>query len=130
MDGISTEHCSVSAGRFSVADLTSVEEQIIELMKGGNGIRYSASNYGSSSKSDSEFKRVLRHGPTIVSLPSRQLPDKEPCRFSGSGWRGLSNPGAIFRQGTRKFLFDSYVLGYFNCRGHAAGEDHFFLTRG
>ncbi len=126
IDGISTGRCSVSAGRFSVADLTSVEKQIIELMKGGGGIRDSASDYGSNSKSDSELKKVLRHGPTIVSLPSRQLPDKSLAASAAQVGESLSNPGAIFRQGTRKFLFDSYVLGYFNCRGHTAGEGHFF----
>ncbi len=146
MDGVSVESCSVSAGRFSVADLTGVEKQIIELMKSGNGVRSYIRNSRSSnpastgsasdgltsdgsasdSASGSRSSRVLRHGPTIVSLPSGQLPDKSLAASAAQIGEGLSDSGTIFKGGTEKFLFDSYVLGYFNSMGHTAGEDHFF----
>ncbi len=75
--------------------------------------------------------RVLCHGPTITSLPSKLLLDKSLYEAAKEFGENLSNITAIFNTGSRKLLFDSYVLQEFdNClsvRGEGNESDPLFF---
>ncbi len=69
--------------------------------------------------------RTLRHGPTIASLPSRQLPEAGVSAILGKADR-LKDLSSIFRQGTESYLLQSYALGMFRNYRDTGPGDHFF----
>lgn len=92
----------------------------------GTGQSSTAPTGSGSSGSSSSAGRHLRHGPTIASLPSRQMPEGGGLlaaidRLTREG--GLSR---AFTDGTEDFLLSSYVLDTFNSRGRLDRPGHFF----
>lgn len=118
--GADFHSCTVETGRFSIADPEPVLKQAVDLMKEGGIIRN-----GKSSVNDM-VSRTLRHGPTIDSLPSAQLPDKDLTASVNQIADKLTNPEAIIRGGTDKYLFDSYILSRFNSDTCAIDTSHFY----
>ncbi len=141
-------NAKASAGRFSTVSTDPVRKQILDYMKstggaglirdavsgdsggsessGGAGGRESSGGPGGSESSGGSADRTLRHGPTITSLPSRSWPDADIITEARGLGEKLTNPEAIFRTGTNKFLMDEYILQKFNRADHVNAADHFF----
>ena len=123
---------NVSASRFSTVFMDPVHEQILDYMKstGSAGvIRDALTDEADEETSGGAVPdRTLRHGPTIASLPSRQVPDTDIITTARKLGENLTNPEAIFRTGTNKFFMNEYVLGKFNRAEHTRAEDHFFSS--
>lgn len=118
IDKAELHKASVSAGRFSTIAISPVKKQIIDYMKSPAGIRSTAiemrDNKDAPASSASTGMRTLRHGPSIVSLPSRSLPDKSIILSAEKLAENLKKPDLIFRNGTDKYMIDSYILTKFN----------------
>ena len=122
MKNVSLSHAAASGSRYAIVDPGPVKDQIISYMKSGG-----ADLILGREKTDprSGGYHNLNHGPTIVSLPSRQVPDKSLLDYIGLTDR-LGGVSEIFTQGSEKYLMGSYVLGTFNNRTGLADTDHFF----
>ena len=122
MKNVRVSDAKVDGSRYCLVDPEPIRQQILSYMKTG-GIRL----LPGKKKADPESigYHNLRHGPTIVSLPSRQLPQDDLWDVLGKLDR-LKDLGDIFGEGTDRFVLGSYVLGTFNnCTG-VADSDHFF----
>ena len=124
-----------TGGRFSTVNTEAVREQILDYMKstGGAELLHDAlggdETGGSSAGADGGVPdRTLRHGPTIISLPSRALPDTDLLTTAKSLGENLKKPDVFFKAGTNKFFMDEYILQKFNRAGHAGAADHFFSS--
>lgn len=126
--GLDFGRASVNAGRHSTADLEPVREQILAYMKSGGSHRQITADSDAADVDGSvhESGHVLRHGPTITSLPSRSLPDRSIVASAEKLADNIKSPEAIFRSGTSAYLLDSYILSMFSRCNHAAADDHFF----
>ncbi|MCQ2547096.1 MAG: DUF5702 domain-containing protein [Clostridia bacterium] len=128
VDGAEFDGASVNAGRYSTVDPEPVRAQILAFMKSGGAGKLltgtGASDTGTNSDRDSGH--TLRHGPTIVSLPSRSLPDRSIIAAAEKLADNMKNPETIFRKSTAKYVLDSYILSMFNSCVRSAAEDHFF----
>lgn len=122
-DGVTTEKCSIAAGRFSSLDVDSVKKQILVYVKTVGLADLADAPQDSGRERE---KHTLRHGPTIVSLPSRQLPDKNIVQRAEAAASGLKDPSRVFRKGTDNYILDSYVLSHFNGDRTFISEEHFF----
>ncbi len=113
---------SASAGRFSTVSPDLVGKQIIAYMK-------TAGSFDTVTESGvSPPDRTLRHEPTIISLPSRALPDSDIVTAARKLGENLTNPEAIFRTGTNKYFLTEYIMHRFNRSGTACTADHFFSS--
>ena len=137
---VSLSGSSVECGSFTSSDFAVIREQILAWVRSGGAWTPSAdgdsgstgvpgAGGGSSAEpiiSDTDAGRALRHGPTIASLPSRQLPSQDLLsrieEFAGR----LTDVTGVFRDGTEKYLLSTYVLSTFNCTTAAPAPDHFF----
>lgn len=121
-------NAKASAGRFSTVSTDPVRKQILDYMKstGGAGLIRDSVTGDSADGGSGSADRTLRHGPTITSLPSRSWPDADIITEARGLGEKLTNPEAIFRTGTNKFLMDEYILQKFNRAEHVNAADHFF----
>ena len=101
-----------------------VQNQIYAYMKSEGAVREVRG--GETAAGTALPQRTLRHGPTITSLPSRSLPDKSIVAAAEKLADNLKKPEVIFRSGTKKYMFDSYILQKFNTAGSVADSEHFF----
>ena len=84
----------------------------------------------SSQDPHAQSGRSLRHGPTIASLPSRQLPEQgllEKAEALGGRLTAFTDVSGIFSDGTDQYLLTDYVLGTFNSALSRSHPEHFFL---
>ena len=148
-DHVTLSGIHASGAGFTAADMEAMRSQILAYMKAGGALRLpgssgsgnseygdsgtgSAANgstsggSGSSPIPDADAGHSLRHGPTIASLPSRQMPEQDLLSRAMSFGSRLSDLGGIFSDGTERFLLGSYVLGTFNSNTVNADPDHFF----
>ncbi len=136
----SVSDISASGAPFAVLDPEPVRQQILAYMKAGGALQLRSAKTetggtGETGTGNAEAAgRALRHGPTIASLPSRQLPEQDLlARAEGFGDQLIhliNSPGGIsglFTDGTDRYLLSSYALGSFNHTRHTADPDHFFL---
>lgn len=115
---------SVSSGGFPATDPAAIREQILACVRSG-GVQSDPS--GSEPLiSDTDAGRALRHGPTIASLPSRQLPSQDLLSRIGELAGQLTDVTDIFRDGSERYLLSTYVLNTFNCTTASPAPDHFF----
>ena len=122
MKNVRVSDAKADGSRYCLVDPEPIRQQILSYMKTG-GIRLLPGK--KKAVPESVGYHNLRHGPTIVSLPSRQLPQDDLWDVLGKLDR-LKDLGDIFGEGTDRFVLGSYVLGTFNnCTGVADG-DHFF----
>ncbi len=130
---VSLTDVRASGAAFTLADPAPIRQQIQDFMQSGGALlmrQAAGSEDGASSGapviSDTDAGRALRHGPTIASLPSRQLPEQDfLTRIQAAGER-LSDLDSAFTDGTQRYLLASYVLGMFNSTTRTADGDHFF----
>ena len=115
-----------SAGRFSTVNTDPVHKQILDYMKSTGGANLLLRDEVTDESTATD--RTLRHGPTITSLPSRAMPDTDIITTAQNLGETLTNPEAVFRTGTNKFLMDEYILQKFNRDGHVNAADHFFSS--
>lgn len=127
--GLDFGKATVNASRYSAIDPEPVRRQILAFTKsGGTGKLLPKGSAPGSRVESGEISggHTLRHGPTVVSLPSRSLPDKSIVASAEKLADNLKNPDTIFREGSSKYLMDSYILSVFNRSGHASADNHFF----
>ena len=143
-DHVTLSDIHASGAGFTATDMEAMRNQILTYMKAGGALHLpgqstsggadggtSGGSDGSSSGGDSiipgaDAGHSLRHGPTIASLPSRQLPEQDLLSRAMSFGSRLSDLGGVFSDGTNQFLLGSYVLGNFNSNTVNTNPDHFF----
>lgn len=122
----------VSGAGFSAADTEAMRDQILSYMKAGGALKLVGTGNGPDTSGSEavipgpEAGHRLRHGPTIASLPSRQLPEQDLLSRAMTFGSRLSDLGGIFADGTDQFLLGSYALGTFNNNTNSIDPDHFF----
>ena len=124
--GVHLEELRVSGGRFCVVNTELIREQILEhsmLVKTGEVLKRMEE---AEQQENSMMKRHLRHGPTIVSLPSGQIPRKSLTALAESIAEKGDQAGEAFATGTEQYLLGSYILTHFNHKNHAVDPEHFF----
>ena len=137
--GVNIDKCKSSAGRFNAIDVDSIEDQIIRYVKTvgvvdkvkeklaeGSGGGTGESNSNGTGGQSAGQGHTLRHGPTIVSLPSKLLPGKSIVQMAEGAASGLKDPSRVFKKGTRNYMLDSYILSHFNSDTTKPADDHFF----
>ena len=129
-----------SSSRFCVVDTEPVRTQILDYMKSTGAASIvtdalseesgtsSSGGTGERSIGGSMPDRTLRHGPTITGLPSRAVPDTDIITTARKLGENLTNPDAIFRTGTSKFIMSEYILQKFNRAETVRAADHFFSS--
>lgn len=123
-----------SVSRFCVVDTEPIRAQILDYMKstGAASIVTDAlsdeSDTNGGGTGGSMPDRTLRHGPTITGLPSRAVPDTDIITTARKLGENLTNPDAIFRTGTSKFIMSEYILQKFNRAETVRAADHFFSS--
>lgn len=134
MDDVSINSVKASAARYTITDTEAVKKQIIEHMKVleaegliKNITDSSDSDSGSGTQMTGESAgRTLRHGPTIISLPSSALPDKSLTASAEALADRVSEIDKAFSEGTDTYLINKYIFRHFNSRVHVADSSHFF----
>lgn len=123
---VKVSQAAVSAGRYSAVDPETIRVRLIEYMKSGGAdlLADEPDRISPPGSSPAGFHH-LRHGPTIASLPSRQLPEKDLLTQLGSLDR-MKDLRGVFSEGTERYLLSSYVLGKFNTCIDPEHTDHFF----
>lgn len=137
MEGVEIKKAKASAGRFSVTDLSLVKAQILEYMKfaeaagvleklaPGNGARDDSAE---EAQGDLMEEQTLRHGPTMASLPSAQLPKKSLTASAEALADKASEVDRAFQAGTDNYLLNRYVMQHFNSRNRLVNGEHFFCN--
>ncbi|MDD4200327.1 MAG: DUF5702 domain-containing protein [Eubacteriales bacterium] len=126
-DKIKLTKASVNAGRFNATSLTAIKQQIQDHMKSLSAVSAAIKHEDKVESSEEKMQyRTLRHGPTITSLPSRALPDKNILAAAKKIGESLKNPELFFRSGTSKYIMDSYILHKFNNNIYTIDPNHFF----
>lgn len=124
-----------SGASFTLTDPTEAEAQILACVKAGGTLFSGNTNdndavgsNGSSGPriSDTDRGRALRHGPTITSLPSRQLPKQSLLERVESIGEGLTDFKGILNNETNRLLLSHYVLKKFNSTTNTVAPNHFF----
>ena len=121
-EGLSLTEARADGARFAIVDPEPVKQQIIAYMKSGGLDMIAGSKSGSR---ENRGYHNLNHGPTIVSLPSRELAENSILSLLDKRDQ-LKNISGAFTKGTEKYLLGSYVLGTFNDYRNPASESHFF----
>ena len=122
MKAVTAEDHRADGSRYLIVDPDPVKDQILSYMRSGG-----ADLLLGKDKEDAASMGYhdLNHGPTVVSLPSRQIPDMDLVDLIGKK-DVLKDIKGVFTEGSEKFLLGSYVTGTFNnCTG-IADRDHFF----
>ncbi len=129
VEDVKIRSVKVSAGRFSTADPTIIKEQIIDHMKVMEAeglIKTAAGKKDDNTDNGSEEGRVLRHGPTITSLPSASIPKRSLTAAAEAIADKADEVEGAFESGTDAYLINRYILSHFNNKEHTADTDHFF----
>ncbi|MBQ6370251.1 MAG: hypothetical protein IJJ21_01560 [Firmicutes bacterium] len=136
-----TSEVRASGASFTVSDPSVLRSQILSFMKDGGALKLRLEADAAGGEDDSgsgassqdphaQAGRSLRHGPTIASLPSRQLPEQsllEKAEALGGRLTAAADVASIFSDGTDQYLLTDYVLGTFNSALSRSHPEHFFL---
>lgn len=127
MEDVKVEDVNVSGSRFSVVNKDLIEEQIIEHMKLAEAEGLLKAAVGGDKKEENMMEeRSLRHGPTVVSLPSGMVPGKKLTTLAAEIAESVTDAEEAFREGTEKYLMNCYIMMYFNNRTRQNDAEHFF----
>lgn len=127
MEDVKVEDVNVSGSRFSVVNKDLIEEQIIEHMKIAEAEGLLKAAVGGDKKEENMMEeRSLRHGPTVVSLPSGMVPGKKLTTLAAEIAESVTDAEEAFREGTEKYLMNCYIMMYFNNRTRQNDAEHFF----
>lgn len=126
---IEIQNISASCSRFSIVNRSLIRNQMLEYMKTAEaeGVIKKIIN-GDSQKNNSMMQRTLRHGPTIVSLPSSTVEKQSLTVMAESIVEKGKDVTKAFEEGTDKYLLASYLFMHFNNRVSAINEEHFFKS--
>jgi len=136
-----TSEVRASGASFTVSGPSVLRSQILSFMKDGGALKLRLEADAAGGEDDSgsgassqdphaQAGRSLRHGPTIASLPSRQLPEQsllEKAEALGGRLTAAADVASIFSDGTDQYLLTDYVLGTFNSALSRSHQEHFFL---
>ena len=136
-----TSEVRASGASFTVSGPSVLRSQILSFMKDGGALKLRLEADAAGGEDDSgsgassqdphaQAGRSLRHGPTIASLPSRQLPEQsllEKAEALGGRLTAAADVASIFSDGTDQYLLTDYVLGTFNSALSRSHPEHFFL---
>ena len=126
-DHVTLSDIHASGAGFTATDMEAMRNQILTYMKAGGALHLlddngadgdpSGSADGSSSGGDSiipgaDAGHSLRHGPTIASLPSRQLPKQDLLSRAGLALSPCSRQDLIVRYFIEKEIYDMFVINY------------------
>lgn len=125
MENVELQSIKVTSSRYSLKDASIIKKQILDYMK---IIKAEDLIKGSSGDSNTETaeNRTLNHGPTIVSLPSNNIPSKGLTAVAESISNKLSEVDNVFKTGTEEYLINGYILEHFNSKGNTNAKTHFF----
>ncbi len=126
MKQVEVQSSDVSGSRFSVADIKLVKNQLLEHIKYVETLGLFKKTSQDSTVENNIPKRTLNHGPTITSLPSIHIPDKNFSESVQSISDNASNIGNIFKPGTDSYLLNRYILNIFNNKVTVNSTSHFF----
>jgi len=130
MDGVNLQNAKVTGSRYSVVDMNVVRQQLIGHLKFLQAEKLLNSIFEGASDSEKEdvdvTERVLRHGPTIVSLPSAQIPEKSLLQTAQQAASNAADIENAFKSGSENYLINSYVLNVFNSKTYVNNKNHFF----
>ena len=127
LDGVNLKNCTVSGSRYSIMNVDLITNQILSYMKTAGAVQSLRDEEHQWSQTDSsEGRHTLRHGPTIISLPSRLFPAQSIIQKAEAAADGMNDLSLVFKSGTSKYLLDSYVLSKFNLDTLKNADDHFF----
>ena len=117
MRAVKVESINVSGSRFSAANIDLIKDQILEYME-----LASAEGRSDVRRSDTEKERsdeisenrILKHGPTALSLPSAAIPDKSLTSTAESAADNIKEIKNVFKKGTDTYMINQYILKHFN----------------
>ena len=129
---VNVQSVRVSGSDFPASDTSLIRKQIMEhvkVMEAGNtaGKILRKGDNADKDMSDNDMENaVLRHGPTIVSLPSCSLSEKSLTQLAKNIAKNEKSIENVFKKGTEKYSMNRYILNCFNNRIYKADENHFF----
>lgn len=120
-------YMKASGNRFMLNNTELIEDQILEHMKfaKAQGILDKLKGSGGDALNDMT-ERTLKHGPTMVSLPSADMPKANLTALAESIADKASDIEAAFKEGSEGYLINQYVFSYFNTRTNKVSGEHFF----
>lgn len=129
MKDVRLEKLKVSGSRFSTANIDLIKNQILEYMKlvsAEDSFNKRLSDADKENINNMMENRVLRHGPTAVSLPSVTIPEKKLTSLAESIAAKADQVDKVFKAGTETYMINKYILHHFNNKDTAVNTEHFF----
>lgn len=128
MGEMDIQNLKASGSRFSILNTELVEEQILEYVKmtemklPSNIVK----DKGGEEKGNNMKERSLKHGPTIASLPSADVPRRNLTSMAESLVEKAKDFDMVFKEGSDDYIINIYILNHFNNRNKVVSETHFF----
>ena len=127
MEDANIQYVKATGSAFPASDTSLIRKQIIEHVKFIEAEGIEERIFKEDSKADNDMENaVLRHGPTIVSLPSYSVPEKSLTQLARNIAENEKNIEKVFKKGTEKYSINRYILSCFNNRVYKIDENHFF----
>lgn len=126
MENVVLQSVQVSAGRFSITDTGEIRRQILEYMKVKEAAKLLKNRDEEKETIPLAENRTLRHGPTITSLPSAEVPHKGLTASAEALADKASDVERAFKAGSEEYLINRYVFEHFNSRTSMVDKRHFF----
>lgn len=123
MEDMNLNSCRVSSRGYAVVEPAMIENQIMEFMKHPSAVSAAITD---KREKNTMTEHTLRHGPTKVSLPSRELPDSNFIDKVSSFGNSISSGDNLLKEGTDEYLMGSYILTIFNSETTLRNSEHFF----
>lgn len=117
----------VSGRRFLLNDTELIRQQILEHIKfaEAQGVIGKLTGTAKTEKNNIPL-RTLKHAPTIVSLPSSDMPKSGLTALAESIAEKASDIDNAFKEGTEGYLINQYIFSYFNNKNEKISSEHFF----
>lgn len=126
MNTVKSSNVRVSGSGYSLANCQQIKAQIIAHMKYVEAEGF-IDKLMKVPETDNDMKdEVLRNGPTIVSLPSYDMPSLSLTSVAESLANNLTQLPDAFKTGTDNYLINRYILAHFNNLRTKKSDDHFF----
>ena len=126
-EDVNVQYAKATGSAFPASDTSLIRKQIIEHVKFMEAEDIEERLLKEDSKTDNDMENaVLRHGPTIVSLPSYSVPQRSLTQLARNIAENEKNIEMAFKKGTEKYSINRYILSCFNNRVYKVDENHFF----
>lgn len=114
--------CQLNTSRFSVVNTEGIKAQILESYK-----YWSAKEMTEQKKTINEMEEhTLRHGPTIDSLPSRQVPDSDIITRLEKMGDVVHLKNYPFNKLSDEYKINGFISKHFNSDTNEENSEHFF----